>query len=130
MINHSYRLLENEKCGNKCRSITIVTKVKKFCMEIEICDNGYIFYLAGVAINQGVTNNEHLSTSDNASTVSMSMNNPGGNASTYGVLTVTLEDSNNTSKQPEIKSVLKKRSSGSVTSGTSYPNNNFANKYV
>ena len=65
----------------------------------------------------------------------MSMSNPNGNASTDGVLTVTLQNDpkqKGTSTAPnqttELKSSLKKRSNGSVSSTASYPNSNFPNK--
>ena len=64
----------------------------------------------------------------------MSMSNPNGNASTDGVLTVTVQNDNKskpastlTNGATELKSSLKKRSNGSVSS-TSYPNNSLSNK--
>ena len=95
--------------------------------------NNYIFYLAGT--ENGANNNEHLSSSDSTSTVSMSMSNPNGNASTDGVLTVTLQNdpnqkaiSTSTNHATELKSSLKKRSNGSVSSTASYPNSTSSNK--
>ena len=90
------------------------------------------FFLAGA--DNGANNNEHLSSSDNTSTVSMSMSNPNGNASTDGVLTVTVQNDHKskpastlTNGGTELKSSMKKRSNGSVSS-TSYPNNSLSNK--
>ena len=92
------------------------------------CHNGYVFYLAGA--DTGSTNMEHLSSSDSSSTVSMSMSNPDGNSSTDGVLTVTVQNDpkSKLASSTELKSSMKKRSSGSVTSSTSYANTNFTNK--
>ena len=67
----------------------------------------------------------------------MSMSNPNGNASTDGVLTVTLQNdpkpkptSTTNSTTTDLKSSMKKRSSGSVSSTTSYPNSTISNKLV
>ena len=122
-----YRILVSPKRRNRCRATFY--EIKKRSHRTTGCDNGYLLYLAGGGDN-GSTNAEHLSSSDSTSTVSMSMSNPNGNASTDGVLTVTVQNEPK-SKQPsttEIKSSMKKRSSGSVTSTTSYPNSNFTNK--
>ena len=59
------------------------------------------------------------------------MSNPGGKASTDGMLTVTLEEEpkSHTVSASELKTTsTKKRSSGSVNSTTSYSNSNFTNK--
>ena len=117
--------MASQKRRNRCR-ITF-TDIKKRSHRTG-CDNGYVFYLAGA--DNGSTNVEHLSSSDSTSTVSMSMSNPDGNASTDGVLTVTVQNEPK-SKLPsttDLKSSMKKRSSGSVASTTSYPNTNFTNK--
>ena len=58
------------------------------------------------------------------------MNNPNGNASTDGVLTVTLENEpilNGTSAL-DSKSAIKNRASGSVSSATAYSNSTFVKK--
>ena len=65
----------------------------------------------------------------------MSMSNPNGNASTDGVLTVTLQNdpkqkaiSTSTNHTNELKSSMKKRSNGSVSSTASYHNSSLSNK--
>ena len=105
----------------------------KTILAIIFLATNYRFYLAG--IDNGANNNEHLSSSDNTSTVSMSMSNPNGNASTDGVLTVTVQNdskqkaiSTSTNHTTELKSSLKKRSNGSVSSTASYPNSSSSYK--
>ena len=130
MWDYWFRILGNQELGNRCRGI--IEELNGTILFTLYGANDYNFYIAGV--DHSANNNEHLSSSDTTSTVSMSMSNPNGNASTDGVLTVTVQNDNKSKHAPtltngaaELKSSLKKRSNGSVSS-TSYPNHSLSNK--
>ena len=93
-------------------------------------NNSALYFLLGATEGPSM-HSTHLSASDNASTVSMTMSNPGGNASTDGVLTVTLgNDVVPNVAANDSRSVVEKASCGSASSTRSYSNSTFVKKYV